>query len=938
MKRRADDQQTADRTRPNRSRRRRWFWGATLGAFAAVVFLVARSPIGAGAAGVGTGEVGESPPLPLPTVTTSTDVSQCPWLLDSMRRGDSPSELANLVLARMTLAEKIGEMVLTEIGPYENVNAGVPRLCIPSLALQDGPDGVAAGATNVTQLPAPLGIAATFDPSLAHAYGQVEGSEARGQGFDVLQGPTLNVLRVPEDGRAYEGYGEDPLLVSELGVANIEGIQSQGVMAQAKHFASYSQETDRGVLDDVVSAQALNEIYYPPFQAAVSEGGVASVMCAYPRLNGTFQCEDGSLLSMLDKWGFTGFVRSDLGAVHDPAAAVVAGTDLIKPASPTRLVQLVQSGRLPTAAVDTAVHAVLTQMFTTGIIGRPPEGDPDDPVDSAAHTTFALGAAERSMVLLKNSGSVLPLGTSALRSLAVVGADASTAPVTTGRGSSQVIAPFVSTPLDAIQHRAGKDVAVTYSDGGSTTGPLPPIPTGWLTPASGSGNGLTLTLTQVVSGGGSQSMQSVEPTVDLSITPHPAIGRSLPTPNSVPAPFSPLPAIGSNRPLTIGRRPSVGPRPPTRSQVVLPAGWSAATATWTGTLTPPRSGLYTFSIQGSGAATLTLDGAVAASDPLTHARGRWAQSVDLVGGHHYHVVADWTPFDNTTPSGETAITAGTISIGMQYDSGLIDAAAAAASKAQVAVVFASDYNSEAFDRPSLSLPGDQDALIEAVAAANPRTVVVLNTGGPVLMPWLSSVAAVVEAWYPGEEDGAATAAVLFGDVDPSGHLPVTFPSSDAQGVTAAPTQWPGVDLTSTFFEGLDVGYRYDHATGSQPLFPFGFGLSYTDFALSGLSVAPSGTGYSVTVDVTNTGARTGIEVPQVYLTDPAAAGQPPAQLAAFTTVHLAPHQSASVTLDVPASAFESYLADGWTTVPGTYTISVGDSSANLPLSASVVVP
>jgi beta-glucosidase len=888
---------------------------------------------------VATGAVGESPPLPLPTVTTSTDVSQCPWLLDSMRRGDSPSELANIVLVRMTLAEKIGEIVLTEIGPYENVNAGVSRLCIPSLTLQDGPDGVAAGAPNVTQLPAPLGIAASFDPSLAHGYGQVEGSEARGQGFDVLQGPTLNVLRVPQDGRAYEGYGEDPLLVSQLGVANIQGIQSQGVMAQAKHFASYSQETDRGVLDDVVSAQALNEIYYPPFKAAVSEGGVASVMCAYPRLNGTFQCQDGSLLSVLGKWGFTGFVRSDLGAVHDPAAAIVAGTDLIKPASPTRLVQLVQSGRLPTAAVDAAVHAVLTQMFTTGVIGRVPQGDPDDPVDSAAHTTFALGAAQRSMVLLKNSGSVLPLGTGSLRSLAVVGADASTAPVTTGHGSSQVVAPFVSTPLDAIQHRAGKNVAVTYSDGGSTTRPLPPIPTSMLTPSSGPGNGLTLTLTQVVSRGGSQSMQSVEPTVDLSITPHPATGRLLPTPNSVPAPFSPLPAIGSNRPLTIGRRPSVvGPRPPTRSQIVLPAGWSAATAKWTGTLTPPRSGLYTFSIQGSGAATLTLDGAVAVSDPLSHARGRWAQTVDLVGGHRYQVVLDWTPFDNTTPSGESTITPGTITIGMQYVTGLIDAAAAAASKAQVAVVFASDYNSEAFDRPSLSLPGDQDALIEAVAAANPRTVVVLNTGGPVLMPWLPSVAGVVEAWYPGEEDGNATAAVLFGDVDPSGHLPVTFPSSDTQGGAAAPTQWPGTDLTSTFSEGLDVGYRYDHATGSQPLFPFGFGLSYTGFSLSGLSVAPSGDGYSVTVDVTNTGTRTGTEVPQVYLTDPAAAGQPPAQLAAFSTVHLAPNQSASVTLDVPAGAFESYLAGGWTTVPGTYTMSVGDSSANLPLSANVVVP
>ncbi len=492
-----------------------------------------------------------------------------------MNDGDSPGRLASLVLARMTLAEKVGEVVLNAIGPYENVDAGVPRLCIPSLALQDGPEGVAAGARNVTQLPAPLGLAATFDPSLAHSYGQVEGSEARGQGFDVLQGPTLNVLRVPENGRAYEGYGEDPLLVSELGVADIEGIQSEGVMAQAKHFASYSQETDRGALDDVVSAQALNEIYLPPFKAAVTQAGVASVMCAYPRLNGTFQCEDGSLLGILGQWGFTGFVRSDLGAVHDPAAALVAGTDLIKPASPERLVNLVHSGRLPLAAVDTAVQTVLTQMFTTGIIGRAPQGSPDTPVDSTSDTAFALAAAEHSAVLLKNGDSVLPLDATQLRSLAVIGADAGTAAVTTGHGSSEVIAPFVSRPLDAIRRRAGRGVTTSYSDGGSTTRPLPPIPTSMLTPASGSGNGLTLTLAQANRGGGPQSMQTVEPTVDLSITPHPATGRPLPTANSGLAPNTALPqqSAPASRSRLGGARGSYVPAPrPARRSCCRPGG------------------------------------------------------------------------------------------------------------------------------------------------------------------------------------------------------------------------------------------------------------------------------------------------------------------------------------------------------------------------------
>ena len=256
----------------------------------------------------------------------------------------------------------------------------------------------------------------------------------------------------------------------------------------------------------------------------------------------------------------------------------------------------------------------------------------------------------------------------------------------------------------------------------------------------------------------------------------------------------------------------------------------------------------------------------------------------------------------------------------------------------MAVVFAGDFNSEAFDRPSLSLPGDADALISAVAAANPRTVVVLNTGGPVSMPWLGQVRSVIEAWYPGEEDGDAIAALLYGEVDPAGRLPVTFPANAAGSAIDTAAQWPGVDLTATYSEGLEVGYRYDHATGIQPLFPFGYGLSYTRFSLSGLSLARSRNGFALSVRVTNTGPRLGTEVPQAYLTFPAAAGEPPGQLEAFAPVTLRPGHSRSVTLSVPASALRAYLGGGWTTVPGTYTFSVGSSSADLPLTTSVTTP
>ncbi|HEX3979700.1 MAG TPA: glycoside hydrolase family 3 N-terminal domain-containing protein, partial [Acidimicrobiales bacterium] len=417
-------------------------------AFAVLVALVwvSAAPVDLAGPSAGRPDSSTSPSTP-PRPSTTSDVSRCPWLESALDRHDTPSVLAAAVLRRMTVREKLGEIVLVHSGEYENLDAGVPQLCIPALSLQDGPQGVAFGAVNVTQLPAPLGVAATFDTSVARTYGQVEGSEAMGQGIDVIQGPNLNIDRVPQNGRGYEGFGEDPVLVSAMGVANAEGIQSTGTMAMAKHFAVYNQETDRGEIDDMVSSRALEELYLPPFEAAVRQAHVSSVMCAYPQLNGTFQCQDPALLHQLDQWGFTGFVRSDLGSVHDPVAAIDAGTDLIKPASVARLKLLLDEHRLSLAAVDTAVTKVLTEMFAHGLVGRPADGAPDDPVDTADHAHFALTAAEQSAVLLKNAGSLLPLDPSSHRSVAVIGADGFTDPVTSGYGSSRVVAPFVSSPL-----------------------------------------------------------------------------------------------------------------------------------------------------------------------------------------------------------------------------------------------------------------------------------------------------------------------------------------------------------------------------------------------------------------------------------------------------------------------------------------------------------
>jgi beta-glucosidase len=852
--------------------------------------------------------------------TAPVGLTKCPWLAAAIEDRATPTALAAMVVDHMTLKEKLGELVLRNSGPYENVNAGVGRLCIPSLTLQDGPAGLAFGDTGVTQLPAPLGMAASFDPSVARQYGEVMAEEAIGQGIDVVQAPNLNIDRVPESGQGFTGYGEDPRLVSVLGDATISGIQSRGVMADAKHLAVYSQETNRGILDTQVSERVLREVYLAPFESAIVQARVASVMCAYPRLTGTFQCQDPTLAHILRQWGFSGFVRSDQGAVHNPAAAEAAGTELLKPASVAALTSAVNHGQLPVATVDAAVQRVLAQMFAFGLIGRPLEGIPGTRVDTAAHTTVALRDAERSVVLLRNRDRTLPLQGAHLRSVAVIGAAASGTPVTAGSGSAHVIAPFISTPLAAITARLGDRVVVRYADGGSTTHPLPAVPHLDLTPLSGRGHGLTLTIGHA--GGASSGHTMIDPSATVSVqTQPPARYKTTQIKDNPLAVRKP-----ANPAAPAGGAPGFGPTH--GSEITLPPHWGPASVTGTGTLTVPQSGLYSISLTGSGAAQLSLDGAVAVDDSVAHGPGTWSAARYLTAGHAYGLRLKWLPLDNQDG------TKSTMAVGLAYESSAVQAAVAVARRAQVAIVIAADYSGETFDRPSLQLPGDQNALIEAVAAANPHTVVVLDTSGPVLMPWLNRVSAVLEAWYPGEEDGAALAGVLAGDYDPSGHLPVTFPASQTATAVSSPAQWPGTDFVSSYSEGLDLGYRYDNQTGTRPLFPFGFGLSYTTFSFRGLSVSPGPLGVDVSVKMTNTGRRFGRDVIQAYLTYPAAAREPPGQLVAFRSVAVHPGATVTVNWRLARSELRTYQRPGWTVIPGRYTLGVGDSSATLPLHAS----
>ena len=815
----------------------------------------------------------------------------CPWVGSTA----SPDSRAGEVLAQMTLDEKISMLGLTKSPDgYENYTPAIPRLCIPQFTLQDGPAGVAGGFTGVTQLPAPIDAAASFDRSVAAEYGDIQGTESRGKGIDVAQGPDVNIARVPENGRTFEAYGEDPYLSAQIGVANIKAIQSHGVMADVKHLDANSQETNRTTINDVVSERTLREIYLPAFEAAVKDGNVATAMCAYNQVNGAYSCANHWLMQQVfkDEYGFQGLIRSDFGAVHDVAASYNAGMDQSKPEHNAELKDAVLAGQVPMSRVDDAVRRVLREMFAYGLFDHPPTGTPDTVVTSPQHAAVARDIAESGAVLLRNSGSALPLSPD-VKSIAVIGPDGGDAAFTAGGGSSHVKAPYVVTPYQGIAKRAGSGVDVTYTAGILPDGQLPPVPSSALTPPSGTGSGVLGQYYNNQTRSGTPVLTRTDPNVDFTWG---ADGTAV----------SPGPGVNATH-------------------------WSAQ---WTGTLTAPATGSYTFSLTSDDGSTLSINGNQVIDNGGNHSVQTREGTISLVAGQRYPIEVDY--FNNTQGD---QVHLGWLPPGTdQYAD-----ARQAASKADVAVVFANDVEQEGVDRPDLTLPGDQDGLISAVASANPNTIVVLNTGGAVTMPWLSDVKGVIEAWYAGQEDGNAIAALLFGDVNPSGKLPISFPTSTSAAPAQTPAQWPGVNGNSYYSEGLDVGYRWYDSQGVQPLFPFGYGLSYTTFKVGNLVVGPKELAANgretVTADVTNTGSRAGAEVVQLYVGAPSGAGEPPKQLKGFQKVTLAPGQTEHVrfTLTPRDLSYWDENAHGWVLAGGQYTAMVGTSSRDIAETASFQV-
>ena len=805
-----------------------------------------------------------------------------------------PLVRANELLAAMSTDQKI-DLVTGQFTPLQSLG-------IPALKGDDGPDGVRNPGT--TAMPSGQDLAASFDRSLARAYGEVVGSEARGEGFNWWWGPAVDIDRTPLAGRQPEAEGEDPFLAGKTSAQVILGAQSEHVISTLKHYAAYNQDFGRigfasigaPAVNVQVSERALQEIYETPFRIAVQQGGVDSVMCSYNQINGTPSCENPTTLGDLKQGaGLQGFVVPDFGfAVRNPTAGALAGVDLAQlPGAPS---QTPDFSQIPAARLDDMARRILFAMFDSGVFDNPLPNPPATEVSTPKHQQVATQVAEAGTVLLKNDKSTLPLSRH-VHSIALVGPTGDDAVFVSGGSAGVPLAPGQAiTPAQGITARAAQaGVKVTTAQGSAGDVASPNlVDPAVLTPASDTGSGL---FGQYWSNGtfsGVPAVTEVDQHVDVTAFP-----------------TNPQPAV-----------------------------WSAK---WTGKLTPTESGLYRFTLSEAGVATLKIAGQTFGP--------AYREATQFVVGPHYVVqgtvqlIAGQSVPVEIDYSSRSSLFSKEIHFGWEQpsESG-IPAAVAAARQADVAVVFANDAQGEGMDRYSLSLPGDQNQLIDAVAAANRNTVVVLNTGGPVLMPWLHSVSSVLEAWYPGQQFGPAIAAVLFGDASPGGRLPVTFPANENQGPAAAnpPNTYPGdASGNESYDEGLDVGYRFYDATGQRPLFPFGYGLSYESFRVSGLHAVynPFKGDAFVLARVTNTSRSSGPTTVELFLQSPAAAQEPPKQLKGYTNVDLRPGQSRLVLFRLTPSdlAYYNTTAGRWTVAPGRYTVLLGTSSTELDHTASFEV-
>jgi len=795
------------------------------------------------------------------------------------------------VVAKMTLEEKVSRTRGGSGGP-EGVAGTVPgidRLDVPPIVMADGPTGASLGEPT-TAFPHPIATTATFDPDLVDEQARAIAREAKSGGVQMLLGPSMDLFRVPLHARNAETLGEDPLLASSIAAAYTGAVQSEGVIATPKHFVGYNQASSTGEVSDyystsehnvVVGDRALRELYLRPFEAAIHEGDAGAVMAAYNRINGIFSSEHDDLLDdvLKGEWDFDGLVVSDWGGTHSTVHAAVNGLDVEMPSGTyfgSALAEAVESDRVDEETVvdDMVRRGLWAQQQTGALAGEQSGSEPARGTDE--HYQTAQQVAEEGAVLLKND-DLLPLDADSLDELALVGPSVESLKPSVG-GSDHIDAIRRVGPVEGIEAVAG-DVTVTTV----STDPRELVGPDAATPASGNGAGFTAEYYPNADWSGSPARTRVEDGVALT--------------------EDDLSGIDADD----------------------------VSVRWTGTVTPSESGTYALALTSQAASRLTLDG----EEVITNEGGGFIgpkteeYALELDAGQSYELRVE---------------AVGTPPVRLEWTpSAAVQDAADAAASADAAIVLAKTDTFYGDDRHEFALPGNQNAVISAVADANADTAVVSNAESPVAMPWLSAVPAVLQLWFPGQEGGRALANVLFGETNPSGKTPVTFAESLEdylpQEVASLPDGargYPGVDGTVYYDEGVFAGYRHFDANDVEPLFPFGHGLSYTDFNYENASVSRAATtpedGLTVSVDMTNTGDRDGAEAVQVYVgaVDPSVE-RPPKELAGFAKVDVAAGETETVSVDLDREAFRYWdeEADDWAVDYGEYDVSVAASSRDV---------
>jgi len=815
---------------------------------------------------------------------------------------DSPAieAEARSLLNKLTLEQKV-----QLLGGVESIYThAMPTIGLPGFKMSDASVGVDAWGPT-TAYAGGVALAATWDRVFARKLGESLGKDARARGVNFLLGPGLNIARSPTGGRNFEYLSEDPYLNGALDVPYIEGVQSEGVAATVKHYALNNEEFDRHNASADVDERTMREIYLPAFEAAVTKAHVDAVMNSYNLVNGVHatQNEFLNLKVLKGDWGFKGILMSDWDAVYDGVAAANNGLDLEMPSplfmNQKTLLPAVKDGRVKALTIDDKVLRLLRVELRYGFADRP-QFDPADSTYSVADRVVALQGALESITLLKNEGHLLPLDPAKIKTIAIIGPDAWPA-VPGGGGSSQATAFDPVSLLTGIANFLGPDVHVLYSRG------LPDM-------------------TNVCRNTSWENGVQVEtfPSRD----------------------FTGKPETGIRQDVSDWRQEQWGPMDKNPRSIRYTAAFKA-----------DKAGKYLLLAAASGEDTfrILVDGKQVIAQ--IHAEGQVPRSMplDLVAGQTVNIVADYLPYSPGARFG----------LGLAYEPDLVSADARKFASLADVVVVAAGFNpvieGEGHDR-TFTLPWGQDALIGAMAGANPSTIVTLTGGGGMnVEPWLDKVPVLLHLYYPGQEGGRAVAQILFGKHDPEGKLPVTFDRSweDSAsapyyyGVSGADTTLHAiadngepVDYTIEhikYGDKLMVGYRYWTTTGKHPLFPFGFGLSYTTFRFANLqapATASSGATVPISFDVTNIGKVSGAEVAQLYVSDPSAkATRPERELKGFEKIRLAPGETKHVTLNLDARAFSYWDSTDhkWTIEPGKFVIHVGDSSENTPLHADLTL-